>query len=176
MRLKSAQRGDTLVEVLLATVVISIVLSGAFAISSKALRINQNAQERTEVSNKMREQAEIIRSLAINQSSQAWADLKNRTNTAGNGVYFNFLSDPTNPNGGVRDPGASDYVQNYDPVVGTDSYGARGVVDIFDIWIERDTSRSVAGEYLTFIVKAQWDGIGDNGIQKSGLTLRVEDK
>ncbi len=48
MSLKLKQRGDTIVEVLIATAVVSLVLTGAMAISNSSLKRIRGAQERSE--------------------------------------------------------------------------------------------------------------------------------
>lgn len=48
MGLKLKQRGDTIVEVLIATAVVSLVLTGAMAISNSSLKRIRGAQERSE--------------------------------------------------------------------------------------------------------------------------------
>ena len=48
MSIKLKQRGDTIVEVLIATAVVSIVLTGAMAISNNSLKQIRAAQERSE--------------------------------------------------------------------------------------------------------------------------------
>ena len=48
MGLKLKQRGDTIVEVLIATAVVSLVLTGAMAISNSSLKQIRGAQERSE--------------------------------------------------------------------------------------------------------------------------------
>ena len=48
MFIKLKQRGDTIVEVLIATAVVSIVLTGAMAISNNSLKQIRAAQERSE--------------------------------------------------------------------------------------------------------------------------------
>ena len=48
MSLKLKQRGDTIVEVLIATAVVSLVLTGAMAVSNNSLKQIRAAQERSE--------------------------------------------------------------------------------------------------------------------------------
>jgi len=48
MSLKLKQRGDTIVEVLIATAVVSLVLTGAMAVSNSSLKQIRAAQERSE--------------------------------------------------------------------------------------------------------------------------------
>lgn len=56
------QRGDTIVEVLLAMSVIGLVLGAAFGIANRSVSIGQDAQERTEALKIAETQLEIFRS------------------------------------------------------------------------------------------------------------------
>ena len=175
LSLKRDQSGDTLVEVLLATVVLSIVLAGAFSLSTRALRINQTATERTEVVNKMREQAEALSYVANNRDSLAaeWQDIKNISST-NRTFYFKLFVDPSDiEGGGFEDPRGGNFIQLFtdegENGASVDSYGAKGDVDLFDVWIEpRDGT-----DYIDFVVNGRWLGIGDNKVQSSTSVLRI---
>ncbi len=180
-------RGDTLVEVLLSTVVLSIVLAGAFSLSSRALRLNQTATERTEAVNKMREQTELIR--YINQNYQnpsdpnqaslslVWDEIvKHANGAAATPFYLDFLDSA----GGIKDisainnpSDASDYVPDFEMIPGprTDSYGVNGVVDIFDIWVVPEIDGSLPAEYIDFVVQAEWEGIGEGDNKQTGASV-----
>ena len=54
-----SDRGDTIVEVLLALVVMGVVLAGSYNLANRSLIVNQNAAERTEAVNLLREQLEL---------------------------------------------------------------------------------------------------------------------
>ncbi len=57
------QRGDTLVEVILALAMLSFIVVSSLTLSLRAYRQGQEAKERTVISNLMQEQAEGLRSL-----------------------------------------------------------------------------------------------------------------
>lgn len=56
------QRGDTIVEVLLAMSVIGLVLGASFGIANRSVRLGQEAQERTEALKIAETQLEMLRS------------------------------------------------------------------------------------------------------------------
>ena len=60
MSLKLKQRGDTIVEVLIATSVVSLVLTGAMAISNSSLKQIRGAQERSEAQAYAQSAVELI--------------------------------------------------------------------------------------------------------------------
>jgi Tfp pilus assembly protein PilV len=63
------QRGDSIIEVLIAILVISAVLGGAYASASSNQKINQDAQDRTSALKLMEGQLEQMKSLALNNPS-----------------------------------------------------------------------------------------------------------
>ena len=68
------QRGDTIVEVLIATAVVSIVLTGAMAVSNNSLKQIRAAQERSE--------AQAYAQATVESLDQFLADIKSSNNTA----------------------------------------------------------------------------------------------
>ena len=63
MNIKLNQKGDTIVEVLLAMAVLSAVLFGSWAIINKATQINAAARQRVVMVNQLKEQAEILKNM-----------------------------------------------------------------------------------------------------------------
>lgn len=66
----SGQRGDTLVEVILAIAILSMVLVSSFNIASAAFRLGQSAKERSQAANLIQEQAEALRNY---RDSHKWS-------------------------------------------------------------------------------------------------------
>jgi Tfp pilus assembly protein PilV len=62
------ERGDTLVEVVIALAILAFVLIGATAVATGAFRTGQTARERTEISNEAQRQMEALRSFRDNHS------------------------------------------------------------------------------------------------------------
>ncbi len=152
------QRGDTLVEVLLATVVLSMVLAGSFTISNRATRINQSALEKTEVSNLLRGQAELVK-----RGMDIGTPL---TTTQGDitAVTPGFCdSAPTGPGFSI-DTTESGLVYQPEPLL---------VGEFYYIWVERPPALSPTSETVDFTIRACWEGIGDSPAQETGLVLRV---
>lgn len=182
VKLRMSERGDTLVEVLLATVVLSIVLAGSFSLSTRALRLNQTATERTDVVNKMREQTEMLQLIHNNREtySEIWNAIQARV-TNNENFYFQLFSTPGDPASALNNPlafntiGLADnFVPEYQPNAANeistgvyrDSYGG---ADIYNIRIEPRGS----AEYVDFEVRANWEGIGGLGEQQGASVLRL---
>lgn len=63
------QRGDTIIEVMLAMSIIGIVLGGAFGIANRSVSVGQDAQERTEALKIAETQLEIFKSQFPNSAA-----------------------------------------------------------------------------------------------------------
>jgi len=68
IRLHASQRGDTLVEVLIAIGVISLILGGAFVMTNRSLQGTRDAQERVNATKLVEGQVERIKNLAASDS------------------------------------------------------------------------------------------------------------
>lgn len=179
----SHQRGDTLIEVLLATVVISIVIAAAFTLTNRASRGNQAAIERTTVANLMREQVELVRGIRTSgYKTGSWnAIINNHTQSASPDYSSWDVSSwdvPTNTSKSFFiDPNTADLqdvniVKGYNatdcPIPNADAYPD----DLFCIWVEAHLVGS--NDYVDIHVRAYWDGIGDLGPQRESLILRLQ--
>jgi Tfp pilus assembly protein PilV len=166
--LKRTERGDTIVEVLLATVVISIVIAGAYTLTNRATRINQTALERTTATNLVRQQIEFIRGMqTYGRSDAAWSEIEN--NYAVNAVpsYSNCQ-----PSGGSR-PFGLDMNRGYDDAATVVDYDFGSDTNLFKTWVE---AHQPSADYVDFHVRVCWEGIGqtgDLGIQRAVSMLRL---
>lgn len=167
------QRGDTLIEVLVATVVISIVIASAYTLTTRASRANLTALERTTVNNLMREQLEIIRGAHnTNRDGNFWQEIESNR--------ISSTSIPTSartdcaPIDGTRafyiDPTSVDY-SDATTIINHQNPGDYPH-PIYDIWAEVYQPPAVTA-YADVYVRACWEGIGGQGVQTSGLVLRL---
>jgi Tfp pilus assembly protein PilV len=164
--LNQAQRGDTIVEVLLATVVISIVIVGAYTLTNRATRINQTAIERTTATNLVKQQIEFIRGMhTYGRSDAAWQEIE--TNYAANVQPSYALCEPTSGS----DPFKADTAGGYNDANTVNDYTADGA--LFQVWAE---AYQASPSYIDIHVRACWIGIGnsgDLGMQRSISVLRL---
>jgi len=63
-----SQRGDTIVEVLIAIAVVSLILGGAFVLTNRSLKGTQSAQERLNAIKLVESQLEQLKNLAATDS------------------------------------------------------------------------------------------------------------
>lgn len=168
-KFKLNQSGDTIIEVLLATVIISSVLAASYALTNRATRLNQTAVERTTVSNLMREQVEIIRSARTSGADHPlWLDVISKLSTASPN-YGNC-----EPSSGVSAfyvtaSSSSTSIFNLGPPV-ADAHD-----DLFSIWVEAydRSTPGISGRYVDLHVRACWEGIGGEAEQRSAIVMRL---
>ena len=173
-----AQRGDTIIEVLLAFTVFSLISVGAMTVMNQATNASQRALEITLVRQQIDAQAEALR--AAQQAFSRTADPANsqwfkfaKSGAANNTIHF--ASQTACPTNGVinssgaftMDPSTATYVMGstwykditaasarpYAQMVGTESYG---------IWIERSYrpgNVNLPNSY-DFTIRACWFGAG----------------
>jgi len=91
------QRGDTLVEVLMAIVVLAMVIVGAITVMSRGLKASQLAVERTQVRLEVNSQLEMLRYLRDgyasdpnSQAGQTWVGLFGGNPTYANTTQTNY--------------------------------------------------------------------------------------
>lgn len=60
-----SQRGDTIIEVLIATGIVSLVLTSAFALTSRNVRANQAVQEQAYAQKLVEKQVELLRAVVV---------------------------------------------------------------------------------------------------------------
>ncbi len=131
MTIKWRERGDTLVEVMMALAILSSVLISSFNLSSRALRLGAAARERSQGVNLIQAQAEALHSY---RDSTNWAGVVSDMGSS----RINFHMDPS---GG------------WHPVNGPLTSG------IYKVWIDaaRVTVAPFSGNKYQFDVKANWD-------------------
>lgn len=164
------QRGDTIVEVLLATVIISAVIAAAYSLTNRATRFNQTSVERTKVANLMREQVELVRgarTAAGGGSSSVWDDIMDAA-SAGSPVYKDDA--PCDPTTGTTTfyISTANTFESYDK--GNPFQDAHSS-DIFAIWLEAYLGPS--DDYIDVHARACWEGIGGEATQRSAIVLRL---
>jgi prepilin-type N-terminal cleavage/methylation domain-containing protein len=81
------QSGDTLVEVVIATIIIGVILASAYSLSTKAFQLGQSGKERSQAAQLMQEQAEALRSQR--DSNSTWsAFLARQSSVTGSDQYY----------------------------------------------------------------------------------------
>lgn len=166
------QRGDTLVEVLMSIVILSMVIVGAITLMSKGLQAEQVALEHSETRQEVNSQLEYLKYLrnqyTVNSSSsdaQTWLTIISNSNStqtdysgcsvtsekAGTAFYLNNSS------------GSVEYM-DFDASSQPETYATAGS----GLWIEATVSTGVTPAYVDFVVRACWEATG--GVEQQTVT------
>jgi prepilin-type N-terminal cleavage/methylation domain-containing protein len=149
MRLrKLAQRGDTIIEVLISIAVVSLILGGAFATTRRSQEGVRDSQEHSQALKLVESQLEQLR-----------ADATKTGNVFTAGTPFCMYNNaPVSTVG----PTGSNCIQN-------DSGQPSGTQPTYALSVTRTTSN---GGFL-FTIQAQWDSVTGNGKAQEQMVYRL---
>lgn len=156
MRIKAAERGDTIVEVLIAILVISSILAGAFVSARKSQSAIRQSQERVEALNVAEGQIERVRSAASSNPSSFYSDTNSFCMSAADGAKYGLSTPPA-----LAD---DDFTVYGDAVTGCTFTPNAGVA--YHAFVKRNDKD-------TFTVRVRWDGVDGIGKQETMIALRV---
>lgn len=175
------QRGDTLVEVLMSLMVLSIVIVGAVALMNRGLQSTQIALEHSQVRQEVNRQIELLRYLrdqyAISSTSAdgvTWTGIISSSNT----TATDYSSGCTVTAGKT---GTAFYLQRVSGVVQRVAFDSALKPPTFatagrGMWIEVDPSSGVTPAYIDVVVRACWTGQGSVGSEQKTVTaMRLYD-
>lgn len=147
------QRGDTIVEVLLAVVVVGLAVTLGYGVASRSLKANRQAQERVEALKVVESQVERLKKRAT-------------TDTAGTGIFTTnsfCLADSGGTNTIVAQDAPAANI-NDDPLTGYDSNCVNG---LYHVSVQRDNT---GNDTIQYTVTARWFGIG--GVEKEETQVK----
>lgn len=172
------QRGDTLVEVLMAIVIISLVIVGAMTIMTRGLAAAQVALEHSQVRESINSQVEMLRFARdtylknkSDPSAAQWTAIVAATNA--NAVTYDSSCSVTGTKQGFyMTKNATQVTRNtYTP-----STPATVATPGTGLWIESVLSPSgISPAYIDFVVRACWQGVGSFGQQQTVTAQRLYD-
>ena len=180
---RNNQRGDTLVEVLMAIVVLSMVIVGAITLMSRGLKASQIAVEHTQVRLQINAQEEMLRYLRDGYMSdpssaagQKWASL-----FTGSPIYAPTLASNYDDTACAVTAGKTGFyltqaagvvsVNQFDPNNKPASFAQPGQ----GLWIEMTRSTGISPAYVDVMFRACWSGIGDSADQQAVTVIRLYD-
>lgn len=179
-----SQRGDTLVEVLMAIVVLAMVIVGAITVMSRGLKASQLAVERTQVRLGINSQLEMLRYLRDSyasdpqsQAGQTWAGLFSGNPTYANTTQTNY-NDTACAN--VTTGKTGFYLTQATGTVNVNQFNINNKPATFaragqGLWVEMTRSSGISPAYVDIMVRACWSGIGEGADQQSVTVLRLYD-
>ena len=170
----SRQRGDTLVEVLMSLMILSIVIVGAVTLMNRGLQSAQIALEHSETRQEVNRQLELLRYLrdqyAINKTSPDGLTWQNIITTSTN--------DQTDYSGCAVTPtkaGSAFYLQRVGAAVQKTAFDSSQQPTSFatagrGLWIETAPSSGVTPAYVDIVIRACWNASGSAGAQQRTVT------
>lgn len=179
---EQAQRGDTLIEVLMSVLILSIVIVGSITAMSRGMAQNQIAMQHTQVRFSVTGQSEMLRYLRDgylqdpqSTAGQTWSSLFTGTNPYANtttSVYNGTSCAVTTNKQGFYLSLSSGAVT----VTQFDSTQKPATVAIpgQGMWIEATRSSGVAPAYVDLQIRACWNGL-DGSAQQEVTVLRLYD-
>jgi type II secretory pathway pseudopilin PulG len=148
--MRFTERGDTIVEVLLAVLIIGAVLTGAYVTANQTLNANRASQERSEALKYVEGQLEHLKANIDTLGSQPGA--------------FCFDKNTGAFDGSFTDPAAH-------PNLGTDNFAYPAGCD--QGLVPGGYHLSIRQSGTTYTVNARWDGAGSSGRQQTTMYYRV---
>ncbi len=176
------ERGDTLVEVLIAVAILSLVVVGALQVMSAGQAVALNGVERTQVQSILSSQLNLIRYFrdeyirADNQpttpAAQDWAAVVGR--------FAGSTINPSPCSGAVRN---GFYIaENYAAAAPVGQFtmtpytysAANGVPALGNgVWVEAQQVIAGSSSFVDFVAKACWDPVGSGTKQESKIVMRL---
>jgi len=168
------QRGDTLVEVLMSLVVLSMVIVGAVTLMNRGLQSAQIALEHSQARQEVNSQIELLRYLrdqySVNSAGAdgvTWRNVITSSNTAATN-YDGCTVTAAKTGTAFYLERVSGVVQrtNFNPALTPTTYATAGR----GLWVETTQSTGVTPAYVDIVVRACWTGAGSSGGQQQTVT------
>lgn len=171
-------RGDTLVEVLMAIMILATVIVGAITIMNRGLTSAQTSLEHSQVRLLVSGQFEMLRKVRDEYSrdknslnAQAWkaiVDAAPNSGTLGYGTGC-ASSQPTTDfylSAGATQINRTAYADTPAVIVPAPGQG---------LWVEAKKSNAATPAFVDFVIRACWSGSGSVGQQRTVTAMRLYD-
>lgn len=172
------QRGDTLIEVLMAIVIVGVIIVGAMTIMTRGLAAAQVALEHSQVRMSINSQIEMLRyardtylSNRTDPSAAQWGAVISGSNA--NAITYDSSCNVTSGKQGfyMSKDGSQVTRNTYTP-----STPATVAVPGQGLWLESVLSAAgVSPAYVDFVIRACWQGSGSAGGQQTVTAVRLYD-
>lgn len=179
------QRGDTLVEVLMSTVILSLVIVGAITVMARGLKAAQLSVEHTQVRFQINAQLQMLRYLrdgyvddASSNAGQTWSTLFTAPQGYANTTASTYNDTPgtcsvTSSKTGfyLTQSGGNVAINQFNPSNQPISYALPGQ----GLWLEMTRSSGISPAYVDILLRGCWAGIGDSTDQSAVTAVRLYD-
>lgn len=180
---KDAESGDTLIEVLLAMVILSVIIVGAMTMMNTGVAANRNATEHTIVRQQLNAQSEQLNYLRDQFSDKTNPVAVNQWTTIINSYLKN--TGATDANDGSCSVGSKAFYLNnttagikpgvpvvtaYNETNKPETYAVAGR----GMWIEAFRPSSGGVPYIDFVIRACWEPSGGGSVlQREATVVRL---
>ncbi len=154
------QRGDTIVEVLFAIAILSLVITGAYNFATRNLLAGRQAQERTEATQLAQSQIESLAAAATQSSSPIFSESKIF-------CFENGTVHESDAMGGTVPVLSGDDFGNYDASCKVNADGTPG--GFYNLAIKNETN----GEFSVYVRWYRIGGRSDTSRDEVGMVYRV---
>jgi Tfp pilus assembly protein PilV len=174
------ERGDTLVEVLMSIMVLSIIIVGSISLMARGLQVAQSALEHSETRQGVNAQLDMLRYLRDQYSTNStsadaatWQSIISSSNN--NQTDYSGCSVTT------AKTGTAFYLDKSSGTVQKTSYNIALQPTTFatpgrGMWIEAAPSAAgVSPAYVDFVVRACWSAVGTGATQQTVTAERLYD-
>lgn len=194
MLVSQSQRGDTIIEVLFAVAVFSLLAVMAIAIMNQGVATSQRALEITQVRNQIDAQAEALRyvhnsylsSFSEDATGSGWDELKAKaipTVTPFGSNTSTLCPDIPNTGfimnartGSVVSTTLRKTSEDGSPIYAQVRYDLNVVRDVYGMWIEAARDEGAGGiGFIDFHIRACWEGPGNAPPVTMGTIVRLYD-
>lgn len=177
-RVKS-ERGDTLVEVMLAISVLGIVVVGTMTIMNKSTLQMMDTLERTAVRTSINSQAELlnyVRDSSKGESSTVWTTIKSRSTTSTSTIsdackYTSTTSFYLSRSNDSADTVTLTAINSNAKAKNTTGKAVAGT----GIWIDAVRSNGGTIPYIDFYIRACWTRLASGADSRSATIVRLYD-
>lgn len=174
-----AERGDTLVEVMLAISVLGVAVVGTMTIMNKSTLQMMDTLERTAVRTSINSQAELLNYVRDNSkgvSSAAWTTIKSRTVTSVSTIndpckYTSTTSFYLSRSSDSADTVTLTAINSNASAKNTTSKAVVGT----GIWIDAVRSNGGSIPYIDFYIRACWTRLANSADARSATIVRLYD-
>lgn len=166
------QEGDTLIEVVIATVIIGVILFSAYNLSTKAFQLGQSAKERSQATQVLQEQAEALRSL---RDSETWVAFQNSfAGIPQSGGYRIFHVEKVTDASGITKwqikPNPS--ADGFNPKTNNSQIASFYRLKIFGRFVPNE----ISSEKFEAKIHIEWQRFGGGPLEQSDLYLKLADR
>ena len=179
------QRGDTLVEVMMSVVILSIVIVGAIAVMARGLKAAQLSVEHTQVRFQINAQQQMLRYLrdgyigdSSSNAGQTWSALFTAATNYANTTASSYNDAPGTCNVTCGKTGfyltqtaGNVTINAFNPASKPATFAQPGQ----GLWIEMTRSTGISPAYVDVLFRGCWSGIGDSADQSAVTALRLYD-